>query len=264
MEALKIIAKEYNNLSKNKISLDLSKQELKEALENAFADVCKSELCWMSNDKVHLTEDTMQKLKQTFRPEKPMEWYNNRRTWLNTYDILFVMQQYELLYKDFVFIGVYPIDFAAYDDYGKCIGDSLCDFKIKDYKNKRFAIVLNTDYHDEPGSHWVSIYCNFNPKKPNYGIYYYDSVASEPQREVVAFMDKVAAQVPKGGKPFEKKQNRIQKQFKNTECGAFSIIFLTQCLKNIPFDYICRHMRTDDEINKLRDVLYSPNLRRES
>jgi hypothetical protein len=265
LKDLRAIAREYNKLSQDKIPLDLPKKDLHESLEKAFRSVCKDELCWISTDKVRISDRTRTELRQAFRPQKPLEWYDDRRTWLNTYDIIFVMQQYQLLYKDFEFLGVYPIDFANYDNFGKCIGDNLCTMNVRKFTKERFAIVLNLDYHDEPGSHWVSIYCNLNPKKENYGIYYYDSVASDPPEEVVAFMDKVAAQVSSSRKSkleFVKKYNKIQKQFKNTECGAFSIIFLTQCLKDVPFDFICKNMKTDDEINKLRDVLYSPNMRK--
>jgi hypothetical protein len=58
---------------------------------------------------------------------------------------------------------------------------------------------------------------------------------------------------------FKVQSNKIQKQFANTECGMFSIIFATQMLKLVPFDFICKHMRTDAEINKIRDVIYTPS-----
>lgn len=266
LQDLQTIATEYNKLNpKNKIDTDLSKKELHSALESAFRKVCSNEFCWADN-KLIGSSSIKPKVKDMFRPKKPLEWYENKRTWLNTYDILFVMEQYERLYKDFLFLGVFPMDFAKNDYSGQCIGDMLCSFDInKDIigqNKKRFAFVLNLDYHDEPGSHWVSVYCNLDYRKKNFGIYYYDSVANEPTSEVEAFMHKVQEQVtkymlPRVSKRFQVKYNKIQKQFKDTECGMFSIIFLTQCLKHITFDFICKHMRTDDEINKLRDVVYT-------
>ena len=53
--------------------------------------------------------------------------------------------------------------------------------------------------------------------------------------------------------------NKIQKKFDNYDCGVFSEVFLTQILKDIPFDVICQKMKTDREINALRDVLYTPS-----
>jgi len=255
------IAKEYNKLSNinDKINIHQPKQKLHDDLEKAFQKVCTNELCWANNDIIK-NPQLKNKLKSSFRPLKPREWYSDRKTWLNTYDILFVLEQYETLYKDFKVMGVFPIDFAYTDEYGSCIGDDLCNFDIKTLlasKKKQFCIVLNLDYHNEPGSHWVSVFCNLNPKKENYGIYYYDSVANSPPKEAVEFMNLIKGQVndPK----FEVKHNKIQKQFANSECGIFSIIFLTQMLKQVPFDFICKHMRTDSEINKLRDVIYHPS-----
>lgn len=266
LKDLRNIAREYNKLSNNKIDLKKSKSELYHSLENAFKGVCKTELCWVQNKLIRNTS-IKHTLKKAFRPSKPLEWYDNRETWLNTYDILLVMEQYEKLYKNFKFLGVFPIDFAAHNSSGRCIGDILCDFNIKDLISKRkkqFAMVLNLDRHNEPGSHWVSLYCNLNPKRPNFGIYFYDSVANSPPNEVRTMMQQVKEQVnievnSNDATMFQVKSNNIQKQFKNNECGMFSLIFLTQCLKQVPFDFICQHMKTDDEINRLRDVIYSPS-----
>ena len=41
----------------------------------------------------------------------------------------------------------------------------------------------------------------------------------------------------------------------------FSIIFLIQSLKNIPFETICKNMPTDDTVNTLRDTIYLPSLK---
>jgi hypothetical protein len=122
----------------------------------------------------------------------------------------------------------------------------------------RFGIIFNTDPSYKGGQHWISLYCNLDPKKPNYGIYFYDSVATPAPREVKTFMAKVAAQVK--NKAFEVKENKIQKQYDNYECGVFSMVFITQCLKHIKFDTICRKMKTDSGMNKLRDILYRPNI----
>jgi hypothetical protein len=171
--------------------------------------------------------------------------------------------QYEHLHKDFKFLGVHPIDFAVkYDGY--CIGRYLCDFDIKKLgKKKRFAMVLNLDRHDQSGSHWVALYCNLNPRNKNFGIYYYDSVASPAGDEVTAFMASICEQVqryhPRLAKKFERMENTIQRQFKNTECGMFCIVFLTQCVKNTyTFQEICEKMKNDDEINKIRDIVFRP------
>jgi len=260
---LHFIVKEYNKLTKSeedKISItNKTKKNLHRELSNKFKHLCKKELCWANQIK---NEKFKNKIEDSFRPLKPKEWYTNKQTWLNTYDILYVMEQYHKLYKNFKFMGVYPIDFASYYNNGDCIGDNLCNFNIKNLPSKitQFGIILNLDYHNQPGSHWVAIYCNLNQKNNNFGIYYYDSVANEPPKEAIEFMNLVKSQVNlKKNINFELKYNKIQKQFDNYDCGMFSIIFLTQCLKYIPFDFICKNMKTDKEINDLRNVIYHPS-----
>lgn len=229
-------------------------------IKNHFAPKCgNKEYCWIEQ----LSYETRKRLEHVFRPRKPRAWTRNKRTWLNTDDINFVMIQYEALHKDFKYLGTHPIDFAQRYD-GFCVGRDLCDFDIKNLGDKkRFAMVLNLDRHDESGSHWVSLYCNLNPAKKNFGIYYYDSVSSPPGDEVVAFMESICKQVrkyhPRLSKRFERRENTVQRQFKNTECGMFCIVYLTQCVKNIySFDEICTKMKTDDDINKIRDAIYRP------
>ena len=257
-DELLAIAEDVNNKSQRPMIALTSQKKVHAKLTEHFSNVCKSEHCWLQ----HISWDARQRLEAAFRPRKPASWYKNKRTWLNTNDINAVMTQYEKLYKDFKFYGVYPIDFNQYVN-GSCIASMMCEFdiaKLHAEKKKRFAFVLNLDDHTGPGSHWVAVYCNLNPRKANFGIYYYDSVADERDKTVIDFMSRVSSQVlrdhPKIGQRFENRANKIKKQFKNSECGMFCIVFLTQCAKNIPFDEICQRMKTDDEINKIRDVIY--------
>jgi hypothetical protein len=257
---LKLLAKEFNKHSPNKIKVTKQKKELVEELEKAYEKVCdKHQFCWISQ---HLSNSgKKQKLIEKFRPVKPKTWYQNRGTWLNTYDINYIMMQYENLYKDFKFMGTVPADFAERDQYGNCIGDLLCDFDVHEFKKlgrTRFGMVVNTDTSRGQGSHWRSVYINTNKKKENYGIYYYDSVSTKYDERSKKFFDKVVKQVD--DPDFKIHYNHVQRQFLSNECGMFSIVFLTQILKNIPFKEICERMPTDKRINEIRDILYRPNL----
>jgi hypothetical protein len=258
-EILAIAAEVNSTVQRPIIPLSTSKKVHAKLAEH-FIGVCKDkrEYCWLK----HISWETRKRLEDAFRPRKPASWAANNRTWLNTNDINAVMMQYEKLYKDFKFYGVFPIDFNQYVN-GVCISSLMCDFdiaRLRAEKKKRFAFVLNLDDHTGPGSHWVAVYCNIDSRKPNFGIYYYDSVADKRDQTVIDFMSRVQSQVmrdhPKTGKRFENRANSIKKQFKNSECGMFCIVFLTQCAKNIPFDVICKRMKTDDEINKIRDIIY--------
>ena len=268
---LKDIAKDYNEKkavnSQQKVKLFSSKKKLVKELQEKLGSSCgTADHCWVQQDFVS-EKNKHSILEKAFRPLKPKSWYANRKTWLNTYDILTVMKQYEDKYTDFAFLGVFPIDFAGNDHYGNCVSKTMCEFSIKKVLDKgktRFGMVLNLDKHDESGSHWVALYCNLKPRRKNFGIYYYDSVAYQPPKEVADFMQQVEKDSytvfsKKVADKFAMRYNKVQKQFSNYDCGVFSEIFLTQILKNVPFDDICKRMHTDDEVNKLRDVLYTPS-----
>lgn len=250
------------------IKLNQSKTALLKSLKRQLNTICgDAQHCWVQQEFISPhTRNTI--LNNALRPLKPKEWYDNPKTWLNTYDILKVMKQYEKRYNDFSFLGVFPIDFQAKDENGQCIASGMCDFNIKrllSKDKKRFAMILNLDKHNEPGSHWVSLYCNMSPNRNNFGIYYYDSVAYAPPKEVALFMKNVKTQIinhfdKDTSSKFTMKHNKIQKQFANTECGVFSEVFLTQICKDIKYEDICAKMKTDSEINKIRDVLYTPSV----
>lgn len=267
LQELKALANDFNKTSKTKINTYVSKKGIVKQFKEKLGSTCgTAEHCWIQQDFVSPQTKT-RILHKAFRPLKPKEWYGNRKTWLNTYDIQKVMKQYEEKYKDFWFIGVFPIDFSEKDEYGYCVSPEMCSFKISkvlEKKKKRFGMVLNLDRHDQSGSHWVAVYCGLDPKQKNFGIYYYDSVAYPPSKQVASFMRLVDKQVSElygadVGKRFAMRYNKIQKQFDNYDCGVFSEVFLTQVLKQIPFDDICKRMKTDHEINMLRDVLYTPS-----
>jgi len=274
VEELQDIAKDFNKTKQAKakarqVKITNDKKAMVEELQEKLGKTCgNADHCWVQQEFV--SEETKKKiLEKAFRPLKPKSWYANRKTWLNTFDILKVMKQYEDKYKDFAFLGVFPIDFAGSDEYGNCVGGpTMCHFSLKkiiEKGKKRFGMVLNLDRHDQSGSHWVAFFCNMNPRKKNFGVYYYDSVAMQPPKEVATFMKSIEKDAynvfsKKVADRFAMRYNKVQKQFSNYDCGVFSEVFLTQVLKDVPFDDICRRMHTDDEINKLRDVLYTPSL----
>ena len=258
LKELRLLASEFNKKNPERPVRGKTKGELVKALLKAYKAVCDDhQFCWIRQT---LTDHAkIAELEKAFRPPKPEEWERDRNTWLTTTDILYVMRQYEELYKDFKFMGVFPIDFAD-NSKGYCIGDMMCDFDIHrhvmDHKMRRFGVVFNTDKSYRSGQHWISLYCCLNPKNMNYGIYFYDSVANPAPKEVKEFMERVVKQV--GDERFKAYENRVQKQYDNYDCGVYSCVFLTQCLKNVAFKTICARMHTDKGVNALRDVLYRP------
>ena len=142
---------------------------------------CKSGEDHCLLDKAPLDENQKKSLrKQYLRPRRPKGWDNDPDMWLDNYNIMHVMKQYEEAYPWFSFLGVFPIDFSAPDPYSgekKCLHREICELNLIDEykKGKRgIGIIFNLDPHYKGGSHWVGLYINIkNIKKPC--INYFDS-----------------------------------------------------------------------------------------
>lgn len=262
--AASIYNEKFSNSEKTKIGIKKSKShklllnELKQKLK------CKDDHCIVNQigDK-----DLLKK----FKPKTPETWLKDERTWLNTYDIINVMKQYEFKFPNFKFMGVLPIDFMRnYPKTDKCIVNEMCNFDMNTLIEKKYdqiGFVINLDKHDEPGSHWVSLYANIDPKLKKFGVCYYDSVGSYPSDYVLDFISMFKNKVydhfkrdAKIIKKFKLFHNFMKHQFKNTECGMFSMIFLIVCLENNDKTYTAS-LKTiskykDDDINKMRKIMY--------
>lgn len=284
-----------------------SKKDLWKELNERMMQICKkpgNEGCWV--DKLQMEEAS--EPYQDLRPPTPAEWYRNPRTWLTNFDIEDVMEQYENEPDNhYNFIGVYPMDFA--DIYSE-LNEVRWSHLTKNGTCKFVGMITNLDDHDEPGSHWTSLFAVLDPKLPSFGVYYYDSVSSPPTIEIKEFMIKLmkratTASLEKklpsdalqrmesyplekfthGGakdfmkevhvickehqvstpRPFKIAYNTHQHQYKNTECGIFSIVYQIRWIEglrknpNLTFDKVVSHRMNDDEIAKFRERLYRPN-----
>ena len=188
---------------------------------------CKSEYCWLTvQDIVHkLKSEEVEEFKEQFKPKMPEDWKNEPNKWLNTNDIDKVMEQYEKYDDEFTYLGAHPIDAQ------KCsVSQEVCKINIKNLmkKNKnKIGIIFNTDYSTGPGEHWVSFYVDLKgrnrKKKP--GIYFFDSVADKPQKEIFDLVDRLKKQGKRNGIKLDFLYNDIQHQRKNTECGIYSLYF---------------------------------------
>ena len=190
---------------------------------------CNEDLCWIQ--KIH--DKTLQKKIKTqiFAPEKPAEWKKNPNEWLSNFDILDVLRQYEVAYPHFRFIEPSPIDFNDKNN-GTCISQELCSFHLTPSKTQQIdkqqidkqqiGIIFNLDKHDEPGSHWVSMYIDIDQKK----IYYFDSASTHIPKEIAEFKDRLLRENP----DFKFLSNSIDHQQGNTECGMYSLYFIIQML----------------------------------
>jgi hypothetical protein len=225
-DAIKKIKTNYNEKNpKSAITIDNPQnvfKSLKQKLKcSAKLDsTSTTDLCWIKNiDNPNLQKEIKKKI---FIPEKPTEWKKNPTEWLSNFDIMDVLKQYEEAYPYFRFIGPSPIDFDK-NISGSCVNRDLCLFKINPTDSKQqIGIIFNLDKHDEPGSHWVSMYIDIGDKH----IYYFDSASTSVPNEIGAFKDRLIKENP----DFSFVSNDIEHQKGNTECGMYSLYFIIKML----------------------------------
>ena len=257
------IAHIFNKFYNSNIDLN-DKKKLYKHISKIISNMsnCKSECCWTSLNEIikHLTPDELNRFKNSFKPQMPKSWSKNNNTWLSTSDIETVLKQYEEHHKDFKCYGAMPMDFKLRNG-NSCVSGDLCNINLKqhmDNGHNKIGSVFNLDDHDEPGSHWVSMYMELKPccrEKPS--IYYFDSIADKPTKEIRELVDYLSEQYKSlTGGEMEFLYNDIQHQKKNTECGIYSIHFITSMLENKNFEDYIKNIKNDDYMNKYRDFYY--------
>jgi len=88
------------------------------------------------------------------------------------------------------------------------------------------------------------------------GMYYFDSQGVKPPDNVVKLMENLCQQGEECNITFQKLYNDIQHQQKNTECGIYSIHFITNMLNGMTFKKYIEDIRDDKKIEEYRDVFY--------
>lgn len=252
---LKQIANQYNQSHpKTKISIRSSRSII-DGLKKSIKQ-CNGldEYCWIEQPFVGDLQDNLQ---SNFRPVKPISWESNNEEWLNTFDILHVMKQYEYKFKEFKFLGVFPIDFAKPIGLNACVSQAMCKFDVSNLKETIIGVVFNTDTSDRPGKHWISSYMVIDPTHPQFGMYFFDSFGKTPPLEVTQLFDSIKSKV----KNINVLVNKKRYQYKNSECGMYSMLFIILMLENqsMKFKNIQSLIGKDDVVNRLRNVLYRPS-----
>jgi len=195
------------------------------------------------------------------KPKAPESWIVNPNEWLSSIDIENVEKQYMKLFNKYKFLGCIPIDFDLKSKSGKCLVNVLCSLKIKDLISEGFyqyGIVFNTDKHNGPGQHWFALYCDVRPELEYGRITYFDSYASKPESEIKILMSRWKSEIDSLNlfkKPMELSRNTTKHQFKDSECGMYSLYFHYCCLLEIPMD----ERIPDEVINKFRQLLFKVN-----
>ena len=225
-------------------------------LQDKMSPQCgNSQKCWLKQPFINRINEKYKFFLEArlYRPRGP----NSGFKWLNTFDIMKVMEQYEYKYKDYKFMGAVPIDF---DKLSLLIPDTdiylaNLDFnKLEAIEKTRLGIIFNLDTHDKPGSHWVGMFIDL---KKGHALFF-DSYGSRPPKEVRELMLRLDRYFQsKNIKDRQISYNKLRHQYKNSECGVYSIAFILRMLAGSSFNDINQIKVTDDEINQCRNIYFS-------
>lgn len=249
----------------SKIYSDISKK-LKHTINKDDTILFKSLGCQPGEDHCLLDkapiDDNLKKelRRQYLRPKRPKAWDRDPDMWLDNYNILGVMKQYEDAFSWFKFLGVFPIDFSAPDPYNKtttnkCLYNETCELDLKmEYSKgiRGIGMIFNLDPHFKGGSHWVSLYININNiNKPFVG--YFDSYGYEVPPLIARLMRSFKLQIHTCRLGY----NARRFQYGDSECGMFSLYFLLCMIHGISFKQFCKDSVSDNYMLQLRKILFS-------
>ena len=273
LDKLKDIASNYNKTYKTRtnfkeINVNDDKKNLVKQL-NERLNECSDQICWTRLDIVKQVDKDGEIRNNTFLPKGPSDKYE----WLSTNHIDEVIKQAQKVHKDFIFLGAVPYDFEDLSGL-KVYKINFAEWQKKGYN--RFGMVINLDTHNKAGSHWVSLYFDLNKNQ----VYFFDSVGKRPGSRIRSFINKIVkymyfklyneqfeindivkARDSGNLKDFEQfkklekidvRFNQNQHQFKDSECGVYSIYFILELLNGRSFKDLSTDIVKDEEMNSFR------------
>ena len=241
------------NSKKRPININLSREKLWSHIQDRLNEVCKKdEYCWKKQDFIKKLKDIEIEL-YTFKPSMPKTWLKNKHTWLNTYDIYYVMKQYENTYDDFVFLGPIPADCPTKIN---CELSKLNLMSMKKQGINKIGIIYNLDISTQPGSHWVAVYIDNKHNEINY----YDSYAGLSTPLITKFIKSIAEQYTNNNINPVVIYNDKRHQYGGSECGMYSMNFILERLHGTSMYDISNMAIPDAQMTHLRSLLYNKDL----
>ena len=250
LESLIKIANIWNENNKDKIIIKKSRKYLWEQIQKKLNLVCKKdEYCWKKQDFIKKLKDIDIEL-YTFKPDYPKEWIKNEHTWLNTYDIYYVMKQYEKAHDDFVFMGPIPSDCPTKIH---CELSKLDLINMKKNNIHKIGIIYNLDVSTGPGTHWVAVYID----NKNNEINYYDSYGGHPTPLIDKFIKTLSDKYNLNNYRPYIIYNDKRHQYGGSECGMYSMNFILERLHGTTMYDISKMKIPDQKMTYLRKLLYN-------
>lgn len=238
-KALFLLRDNFNKTSKNKKIKSNDPYTVWKMLKK-YNHECNNEKCWIKSNELNKLD--------YFRPKSPKTWLKNPYTWLDSNDIIKVMNQYEKKYKNFKFIGPSPIDFDDKKFFGECIWEELCNFDLNNLikkKKYKIGIILNLDPHYKGGSHWVSIFIDLINKF----IFYFDSNGKKPNFRIKKFINRVKDQSKDYPLKYYDNYNFVH-QKKDGQCGMYCLFIIIKLLREDKNPLELKNIRIKDEVMK--------------
>ena len=250
------IAYTWNKINSKEPQIKIQNQTKKQLwlqIQKKLNMICnKNEYCWKKQDFIKKLHDIDIEM-YTFKPNYPKSWVRNEHTWLNTYDILYVMKQYEKANDDFIFMGPIPSDCPTKIH---CELSKLDLINLKKQGINKIGIIYNLDTSKQSGSHWTAVYID----NKNNEINYYDSYGSLSTPLITKFVEKIIEQYNKNNIQPVVIYNDKRHQYGGSECGMYSMNFILERLHGKSMYEISQMNIPDSQMTYLRKLLYNTQI----
>jgi hypothetical protein len=219
---------------------------------------CKNEACWLNIRKLmnNLSSKDADYFRRHFRPKMPEDIVDDYTKWISNFDIEAVLRQHHEETPGVYSYGAVPIDFKNCS-----VSSDLCKINLKQHIDKgenKLAMVFNTDDSKGPGQHWIALYVDidgFNLESQP-GIYFFDSFATKPMKEVKELIEKIKTQGSEVNKEFIVTVNDKALQKNTFSCGFYCMHFLENMINEIPFKEYISSGLNDKKMIEYRDHCY--------
>jgi Ulp1 family protease len=112
----------------------------------------------------------------------------------------------------------------------------------------KIGAIFNLDPHYKGGSHWVGLFIDLDAHE----ISYFDSYGIAPPQQIARFMRSLTLQ----DKALKLQSNGRRFQYKGSECGVYSMIFVLSMLTGQKFRNFVKHPISDDDAQEFRKFLF--------